>query len=298
MPFSLPRAILSAHSRRRLLLSSSLLVVAACSKNKVIDESQVAAYVNDGEISVHQVQAVLQRQPRLAAMAGDKAASQVLEVLVDQELSAQAAIKLGLESEPSVIQALQLARREVLARVFHDRIADKASLPTSDEIDSYYDKSPALFSQRKLYTLQEFDVEAVPEQMDRLADVSREAKGAASVDLALRDLGVRYSSRQIGQAAEDIPMGLLQSLSTASVGQSVFVPQSAGARIFSVLRVQSAPVDRRTANDSIVRFLQAERKRKLVAEAMSQLRQEGQIRYVGSFAGGSPYAGKAASAPR
>ena len=106
-------------SMRRAALSSlaiSAVLLAACGGGERKSDTQIAATVNKGEISVHQVQTVLQRQPRLvAADAGGTASARVLEGLIDQELAAQAAHDASLEKDPRVVQSIEAARRELLA---------------------------------------------------------------------------------------------------------------------------------------------------------------------------------------
>lgn len=271
-----------------------VLLVSGCGKPQAVDTTQIAAQVNGGEISVHQVQAALQRQDKPAAALSDNAASQALEVLIDQELAAQAAVKQGLESDPAVIQLLQLAKREALAHAYHQRLTSTAAAPSSDDIDRFYDTHLALFAQRKLYTLQEFAVETDPSKIDRIREISRQAKGVPALTAALQTLGVRFSTRQVAQAAEDIPLALLEPLASAALGETVFVPGAAGARLFVVLHAQPAPIERRLAIGPITRYLLAERKRETVVKAMAALRKDGQVRYVGSFA---KLAASAPSAP-
>ena len=77
------------------------LLLAGCGKEKALDATQIAAKVNKDEISVHQVQYALQRQPRLAAVQPQTAARRVLDSLIEQELAAQAARSEGLEADPA-----------------------------------------------------------------------------------------------------------------------------------------------------------------------------------------------------
>ena len=280
-----------------LILTLAGLLV-ACGKDPLKVDSQVAVRVNKGEISVHQVQAVLQRQPRLAPDASESAASQVLEVLIDQELAAQGARDQGLEADPGVIQQLQASRREVLARAYHDRIAAKASLPSSDEIDRYVESQPALFAQRRLYILQESAVEVSSAQLPALREAVERAQSVEALAKALQAAGLRPSTRQFAQAAEDLPLLLLDPLSKASVGQSVLFPQPGGARIFTVLLAHGAPVDGRAATDAVRSYLTADHKRQLVVQAMKSLREGADLRYEGAFAKSSATAAApGASAP-
>jgi EpsD family peptidyl-prolyl cis-trans isomerase len=260
------------------------LLLLACGAEAPVADSQVAVRINKGEISVHQVQAVLKRQPRLLADRPDAASARVLEALVEQELAAQAAIDQGLERDPDVVQAMQLARREVLARAYQEKIAAAATGPSSDEVDRYYDAHPAVFAQRRLYTLQEFMIEATPAQAESLAALARRAKSADEVTTLLREVGMNLRTRRFVQAAEDVPAAVLEPLSRLERGQSLAVTQGAVPRIFSVLDVQAAPVDRRQAADSIAAYLITERKRQLLVPAMKGLREAAQIRYQGEFA--------------
>lgn len=278
-------------------LVTSVLLVTACSKEGPPGESQVAVRVNDGEVSIHQLQAVLQRQPSIAAARPDDALSAVLEVLVDQELAAQAAKSKGLDKNPDVIQALQLSSREVLARAYHDRIADSVRGPNSDEIDRYYDDHPALFAQRRLYLLQEWAVEANDAQLDVLNELVPKAPDAAALGNTLNRLGLHYTTRQFAQAAEDVPLLLLSSLSSAQAGRSLVFAQPGGVRIFTVIHAHPAPVDRRTAADAIGSYLIAERKRQRVGEEMTALRKQAKLLYATGFGTTAAASAPAVTAP-
>jgi EpsD family peptidyl-prolyl cis-trans isomerase len=280
-------------ARSGLAIAGVALALLGCGSDAPPADSQVAARVNKGEISVHQVQAVLKRQPRRA----DNAA-RVLEALVEQELAAQAAVDKGLERDPDVVQAMQLARREVLARAYQEQVAAAATGPSSDEIDRYYDAHPAVFAQRRLYALQEFQIDATAAQAEGLAALAKRAKSADELATLLREAGMNHRTRRFVQAAEDVPAAVLEPLSRLERGQAIAVTQSAVPRIFSVLDVQSAPVDRRQAADSIAAYLLAEHKRQLLVPAMKGLREAAQISYRGEFAKGpSGAASEAASAP-
>lgn len=273
------------HLRHLAAAAAAALLLGACGGAKApADDSQIAARIDSGEISVHQVHHVLQREPRLAAEQPQAAARKVLESLVEQEIAAQAARKQGLDRDPAVLQALQVAQREVLARAWQDRLAAAASLPSSDEIDRWYDSHPALFAQRRLYTLQEAVVALAADRLEPVRAMAAEAKGAAQLIDALQSAGVRPAARQFVQAAEDLPFGLLEPMSKLSAGESLVVPVPGGARILSVVHVHAAPVERRQANEPIAAFIQSERRRIAVEQGMKPLRDAARVEYLGSFA--------------
>lgn len=268
-----------------LLCLVTAVLIAGCSKREGAAESQVAARVNDDEITVHQVQAVLQRQQRLVQEFPEQAAAKALDILVEQQIAVQAARAEGIDTDPAVVQAVEAARREVIARAYQDRVADKATGPSSDEIDRYYDANPGLFAKRNVYTLQEFHV-ATPDasQVERMQAAMAAAKGAADLEARLSAAGVRFRSRVFVQAPEDMPMAIVSKVAATEVGQAITLPQAASMRVVYVLHAQPAPVDRRLASPAIESFLMSERKRRLVADSMKPVREAARIEYVGNFA--------------
>jgi EpsD family peptidyl-prolyl cis-trans isomerase len=280
----------STPQRLRLAAVPALLAVivllAACGKESApaAGATQVAAKVNKDEISVHQVQQALQRLPRLAAAQPQTAARRVLDGLIEQELAAQAARSDGLETDPGVVQALQAARREVLARTYQDRLAAKAVSASTDEVDRYYDSRPALFAERRLYTLQEFAMEASDQDRARIEAAVKSAKTTDEIGESLRKAGLRFRTRQIAHAAEDLPNGVLESVAKLGPGQSMLLQQAGSVRIYTVLHAQPAPVDRHLAKGPIEAYLLSERKRELVTQGMKSLRDNAKIVYEGNFA--------------
>lgn len=271
--------------RRVVIVSLAALALAACSKSGTqrSGDAQVAARVNDQDITIHQVQYVLQRAPETLALEGDAASRRVLDQLVEQEIAAQAARDQGLDREPAVVQALEAARREVLARAWQDRLAAAAVRPSSDEIDLYYTEHPALFAQRRLYVLQESLVEARGDAGPRAQQIAREARGARELEDKLAVAGLPVRSRQLAKASEDLPMALVEPMARLDVGQSLAIPVPGGVRIFTVVQATLAPVERRLANDAIGAVLLTDRKRQAIASGMKPSREKAHIEYRGSF---------------
>jgi EpsD family peptidyl-prolyl cis-trans isomerase len=267
---------------------SVVVVLAACQgKNKATDTSQIVAQVNDSEISIHQVQAMMEKQPALVNQLGDAAAGRVLDSLIEQELAAQAARKAGLDSNPRVLQALELAKREVLARAYQDQLADKATLPDTTSVDKYYDDHPELFAQRRQYTLRETQVKATPEQAkDLIAKVEALSTPEAVASL-VADSGLPNASQNAMQWAENMPLDLLPKLAFLRVGQSLAIAQPDGLVIFTVLHTDDAPVTRGTAQKLIQAAIMNNKRKELVKQGMDALRQQAKIERKGAFAPGA-----------
>jgi len=142
-------------SRRWLPLTaiSLALLVAGCGEKEEAVASQTAVKVNKDEITVHQINFVLQQQRGLRPEQTDEASRQILERLIDQEVTLQRAEDLKVDRDPRVVQALEAARREIISRAYLEKVGENAPQPLPDEIRKYYEDKPALFSQRRIYSL-------------------------------------------------------------------------------------------------------------------------------------------------
>ena len=270
-----------------LLPLAALLVGCQSDAGSQNRSTQVAAVVNDGEITISQIEHTLQRTPGVGTGRDAQAARRALNLLVERELATQEAHRLGLDRDPRVVQALEAAKREVLARAFQETLAEKASLPSSDEIDRYYDSQPALFAQRRLYTIQDITVEATTEQLLQLRDKIESSSSAEKTLDVLREAARPFSTRQLALAPEDIPMALLGRLSQLKDGQSLLVPQPSGAKVLTVIASREASLSREAARATIRAFLINERKRQAVQEGMKTVHQAAHVEYIGQFAAAS-----------
>ena len=107
------------------------LAVSACGERPPEKKAatQVVAKVNSGEISVHQINFVLQRTPSIPQAQAAAAKRQILESLIDQELAVQQAQENKLERTPEVMQAIENARREILSRAYIEQAAAVKTKP-------------------------------------------------------------------------------------------------------------------------------------------------------------------------
>src|SRR5205085_5897236 len=143
--------------RAAVIIAAALAatLLAGCGGKKDKPATQTAARVNKEEITVHQINYVLAQQRGLAPDQAASAGKQVLEKLIDQELALQKASEQKIDRDPRVTQQIEAARREIIARAYLEKIGAGAPKPTADEVHAYYENNPALFKERRIYTLQE-----------------------------------------------------------------------------------------------------------------------------------------------
>lgn len=264
------------------------MVLAACGERQEARTSQVAAQVGTGEVSIHQVNLVLQRQADLRPEQVEAASRTALERLIQLELAVQKAADAKIDRDPQVVQAVDFARREVLARAYIDRLAEAAAKPTSQDIDRFYDERPALFKTRRIYSVQDIGIavsgDALPALQARLAA----AKSMPALLAELGSSGLPYTLTSATRPAEDWPLPLLDMLADMKEGQVEFLTQPQGLRVLGLTAASPAPRSLDEARNSIEQFLMNERKQQKVDAELKALRSTAEVKYLGKFAQAAP----------
>jgi len=277
-------------------LAATVVLLTACGDKKDKGASQTAVKVNKAEITVHQINFVLQQQRGLRPEQADAASKQILERLIDQELALQKADDLKLDRDPRVVQQLEAARREIIARAYLEKVGEAAPKPTPEEIKKYYDDKPALFKERRIYSIQEIGIEAKPEQVPQLREKLAASKNIGEFVEFLKANDFKFSGNQAVRAAEQLPLTSLDAFAKMQDGQAVLNQGPNGAQVVVLAGSRSQPVGEEQAKPAIEQYLLNERKRKLVEEDVKKMRGEAKIEYVGKFGEGAPGAAGAASA--
>jgi EpsD family peptidyl-prolyl cis-trans isomerase len=281
-----PAAVVLRSALAVAALMSAAGGLSACGA-KDSSATQTAARVNKDEITVHQIGAQLSQQP-VNANHVQNAERQILERLINRELAVQKAMDLKLDREPKVVQAIDSARQEIIARAYADKVSEGAARPTPADIRKYYDEHPVLFSDRKIYQLQEIAVEADAKQVEALKAALPPIKTAEDLVTYLKANNLKFASSQSVRAAEQLPLPVLPVLSRMTEGQSLLNPTPTGAQIVILRGVRSQPVDADGASRAIEQFLFNEQKRKLMADDLKALRAAAKIEYRGRFAASAP----------
>lgn len=293
----------AAHTPSRLsaLVAAVAVTVllAACGGggDKAEKASQTAAKVNKEEITVHQINFVLQRQQGLKPEQAEAASKQVLERLIEQELAVQKGQELKIDRDPKVVQQIEAAKREIIARAYVERIGESVSKPSAEEISKYYNEKPALFKDRRIFSLQELAIEASPDQFATIRDKLQSSKNMAEFAEFLKANNIRFNGNQAVRAAEQLPLAGLDAISRMKDGDSAVTQTPNGLTVLFLVGSRSQPVDEARAKPAIEAFLSNQRKSEQVQKDIKALREAAKIEYIGKFKDGAPGAAGAASAP-
>lgn len=272
--------------RSLLAVTLAAAVLAACgSGDDKKPATQVAARVNKGEISVHQINAVLSRAGSLSPEQAKQAGRQVLDKLVDQELLVQQAVEAKLDREPKVMQAIESARREILSRAYLEKIVSAEAKPGAEEIRDYYAGHPELFSARRVYQFQELAIQPDrPDFLDRLQARMSKAKSLAEIAGWLKDEKVPFNANATTKAAEQLPLELLPRFHGMKDGQIAVIPGRDAVLVVQLAASRDMPMDEKAAAPFIEQFLGNQKRMEAAEKGVKQLREKAKIEYLGDFA--------------
>jgi EpsD family peptidyl-prolyl cis-trans isomerase len=261
------------------------LALAGCGDRKKDQAaSQTAARINKEEVTVHQINLMLQQQRGLKPEQVDTVSKQVLELLIDQELAVQRTRELKLDQDQRIVLQLEAAKREVLARAYAEKIGESVAKPSPEEVKKYYEDKPALFKDRRIFSLQELAIEAKPELLPALRDQLPRAKSAGEFADYLRANSFRFIGNQGVRAAEQLPPDVLDKLIKMKDSQMVLLPSPTGALLIMLVGSRSEPLDEARAAPAIEQFLLNDAKRKRIESDLKAQRAAAKIEYVGKFA--------------
>lgn len=275
-----------SHTTKLSLLLALFLTLAGCDDKKGAEAASgsLAAKVNGEKIAVLAIESELAKVGLKQAAESQDAANRILDVLLGQRLLVQQARKTGLDKDPEVTRALQAAESQVLAQAYVEKFTANAAKASDSEITAYYDKHPELFSERRVYRLQEILIQVGPESVGAVK--ARLAEGANLSDLAqwLTSQNIPARGAQSVKSAEQLPLELAARLHPLKDGQAITLESPKQITLLAITGSQSQPLSREQARPAIERYLLAEHKRVLTKAEVDKLRAAAKIEYVAPYA--------------
>jgi EpsD family peptidyl-prolyl cis-trans isomerase len=287
---------------RRLLLGTtlglSLLALSACADKAATPvATQVAAKVGSEEISVHQINAALaQGNSRGATPEQVQVLSRTaLEGLIDQQVAVDQATESKLNRDPDVMAQLEAARRGVLASAYVKQFVSGLPKPDAQDASKYYAEHPALFSERRIYNVQEIVVARTPEVLAQLTTMAAANRSMEEVAVWLKSRQINFRPASASRAAEQLPLDLLPRIHALKDGQDLVFSSPTTVTILRLVSSRTEPVTEALALPRITQYLGTQRTVAAITEHIKSLRSKANVVYLGEFA--TPVATAAAEPP-
>ena len=275
-------------SIRIAVFMACAITLTACGKaGEGKKESQIAAKVDGEQITVPQLEFALSQLGSTDEVHAQQAKKQALNAVIEQRLVVKKALEQKLDRDPKVIQAIENARRQVLAQAYIERVLQQIAKPTPVEIKEYFGQHPELFEKRHIYRLQEMRVAAKPEQIESVKAELTKAHSMNDFIAYLKTQSIPFTGSVSVKAAEELPAGLIAKLNEMKDGQSLAVPAQNMLQIIQLVASQEQSVNETQATPAIAAFLTNKKRGEAAQAEVKKLRDTAKVEYVGDFANGA-----------
>jgi EpsD family peptidyl-prolyl cis-trans isomerase len=256
-----------------------------CGK-KEAGPTQVVASVDGEEITVHQINDILAKATGVTPQTLPKVKIDILNGLVEQQLAINYAMAQKLERTPNVVAAIERAKRDIISRAAIDQLASALPKPTDDEAKKYYTDNPALFGQRRVFSLQEIALRKPNADLDRIRAEVSSAKTIEEVQSWLKENNIEFSLNAGVRPAEQIPLEILPQVQAVKDGQIALIEANEAYLVMRVVASRSQPVPEEKALPTIKTFLFNKSSSEAIKAATADMKAKAKIVYFGEFAGG------------
>lgn len=240
---------------------------------------QIAVRVNKEAISAFQVDLTMAQTPEIKPEQRDAVGKATLERLIDLSLASQKAREVKLDQNPVMVQALELARNQILAQAYLTQAGKVAGQPAEADAKRYFDANPALFAERRVYQLQELTIAVQPAHVGEVKGKLMAAKTIKEVLSLLDAAQVKYNSTWAVRAAEQIALNRLPTLHRMKDGQIDVTETQDGLQVIHLAVSETRPVSFEQARPAIEKFLVNEMGRQLVEAERLALRKGAKLEY-------------------
>lgn len=262
--------------------AASLLILAGLSACNREATGQVAAVVNDEEITLQEVNA------EIAALqvpdTADKKAvqQQAIQRIIERRLLAQAAVDDGIDSSQDYLIRERQLRDSLLVQLLGERVERTTKPPEPAELDRYIDENPGLFKDRKILGVDRIQFPA-PADLKTLSPLEADHSMAA-VASRLEGMGIKFrrDESQIDTAA--IGPDRLKQLMALPPGEPFVIPENGVVTIGVLNGEKIVPLIGEEARALALRFLRTQEVTNSVRQRLEQARGKAEIEYQSGFA--------------
>lgn len=269
--------------RPLILVLALTAALAACSGSGEKSQTQVVARVNGEEITVSQLNQVLSMADPQPGENADETDKAVLDDLISQTIGAQAARKMKLDRDPTVLQAIEAAKRRVLFDAYVQRALQAEASPAPDEVSRYFLTHPELFSKRRIYIFNQLTAMAGRESAATLTSAVAGVSKLSNLISWLEKHRIDYRLASEVKPAEQLPGEMLARLQKLKVGDLGYLSATDGIVVLEIVQIIEKPLSEQQAQPLIERYLADEKRTAVEQKLIEEMRAGAKVEYLGRF---------------
>lgn len=203
----------------------------------------------------------------------------MLEMMIDRQLLQNEALHNNLDRDPKVIQAIDHAKTEILAEAYLQSKFATLGASGKPEIDAYFKAHPELFTQRKVFYMNELLV-ATKDFSAQLKSTLDSAKSIEQVAAWLDRNHIRYERTQVARSTADFAPEMITKLKTMRRDQLFVVNAGEYSMLDAIYDVKPSRVTAEAAAPQIEEYLRNKKRKEIGDAELARLRASAKIVYL------------------
>lgn len=188
-----------------------------------------------------------------------------------------------LDCDPGVLQAIEGAKRMILAGAYLDRYVPQPAEPTDVQVNEYFNAHPELFAHRKEYKFLRvaFPASVLTDELKSKRERARTREDFISI---LNESKIEFQQHEITSSAEQLPLNLLTHIYTLQRGQVYITQGPIQVELIQLLDSSELPLTQLEVVPMIRRFIENKNRQEAIDAKIKRLRAATTIEYLGEFA--------------
>ncbi|MGV8899256.1 MAG: EpsD family peptidyl-prolyl cis-trans isomerase [Burkholderiaceae bacterium] len=249
------------------------------SPEEKIRDSLPLAKVNDVEITAQQPANDVALADSRSSATKEAVKKQALEIMIDRQLLQEEAKRYALDRDPEVIQAIDRAKTKILADSYLQSKFTDLDTPSKSKVDAYFKAHPELFTQRKVFYMNELVV-ATKDFSAQLKARLDSAKSIEQVATWLDTNHVPYKRTKLSRSTADLAPEMITKLQAMRKNQLFVIKADEYSMLSSVYDVKLSPVSAKVAAPQIAQYLRNKKRQEIGDAELERLRASAKIEYL------------------
>jgi len=258
----------------KILLSSAtfIMLLTACSPSEHLQShaNRVIAKVNGDEITANQLTLEVQKI-KIKIDDTEQLSQKLIAGLIDRQLLAQETLKLGLDRNQDVQEAVATAKAQIYAQAYIAKKIAKLPIPSGQEVQQFINEHPQYFAQRKIVNTIDIAFENSTQPLD-LHWLESEVTTLDAMRKVLNDKGIPFQTMNNSFSTDVLPSEMLDKVKRLKAGDLLFAHDTNKVIVKSVSSIEQSFVPATQAQKIATRMLAEKRRQDFIAQELNRLK--------------------------
>ena len=245
-----------------------VMFLTACSPSEQTTANKVIAKVNGDKITLNQLSLEAQK---VKISDSDQLPQKLINGLIDRQLLAQESLKLGLDRNLEVQEALAAAKAQIYAQAYIAQKVTKLPMPSDEEMQQFIDEHPEHFGQRKIVNTIDIVFENSGQKLD-LRWLESKVTTLDALRKILEDNDIPFQTVNNRFSTDALPPEILDKIKQIKAGDLLFAHDRNKIIVKSVSSIEPSFILATQAQQLAMRMLTDKRRKDFITQDVNRLK--------------------------